>query len=434
MTAAVEMRPTERRFDATPRADEDSNQADRPGVLIFGGGGDNAENFAGALKQIGQTHDIHIADQHDVDPNRIPHHELHRVDTEPGRARIQALIAAHAIKFAYVSTPPSSHVKIAVPLLNDIAEGKLDTLDKDGNVIDTGTLALTKPIASDREGMYMLDEMIEKANERIRARLGDLADIVSDPVWIHDHYLFKKVFGVVVEQLAESTNKLGRPVSIEIDIQEEDLVERPEAFGNGALDDLNIHGLAMRHRMIQAINESERYTVADGMTFTLERFQYENPDPEKAHLPENVETGFEVVCMTTVTDKVTGMIHTLPVTIRGGKGLRNRKTVDVNFMNDETGEKSTLSIDLQAKEVTSVPSAVEDLFPVREFDDNGYGASLAEVFQGGRPERGLQPYDEARLVADQHAGIRDSIGKHDRPTPYPLRVGGRLLQSILQGA
>lgn len=378
-------------------------------TVIIVGAGQNTAHMSESIGRLSQEHPLHVFEVNepliDVAPDR-----LHYTNTEHGRRSSEALLGSGAVHAAYLSVIPMLHKPLLDTYLAHAGEGRLDFV------------VLPKPFAQSVEELREMRVMLKNAVAR-RQEIDPSYDPEANPIlFIHEHYKEKGAWHELREQLNKVTERLGRLESVDIDIQEARTAEdegRVAAFQGGALEDLGPHVISLGLDVQSSINTTDRYAIPDRSTTSVERFRYEDSD-----LPQGVETSFIVHGQTSLIDKERREVHDVDFTWRGGKGLVNKKDATLTFIHPDTGERSVIVVDLRANTL-AVPEVVRDLFPITEFDDNGYGYSVESGLNGGDPHQSFQHIDEAAIVTKWQQALRNQGRKH---APRIHRRGTELRQ------
>ncbi len=376
-------------------------------VQVFGGGA-NSEHFGGALRELQEIRPVELFEVRDIDPTRVPHDVLYRLDENEGRERADRALGAEAIS-AYLSLVPRMHVEAIKQQLQRVGKGIL------------GFVVVAKPAVQTIGEMKAVDAAITAA-ELDRKANGIDTDIA--PLYVHEHYIVKGAWNAMRERLGAVMDELGRLESAVVNIEEARTVEsegREAAFEGGALEDLGPHVISIGLDVERAFNESRRYKNSGSSTLNLERYRYAD-----SVLPDDVETGFVVHGTTIVTDEsatIPGRMHyELPFKWQGGKGLEDKKCVQLTFVHPDTNERSTVTVDLQRNSL-DVPDAVAHLFEQTQFTDNGYGDVVKHGLNGDTPGESFQDWETARKVIK----IAEHIRRQD---DTPLKVYQREGKSL----
>lgn len=393
----------------------------RSAIVIYGGGA-NTEHFGSAIDALGVDHDVHIVEIRK--PNRpFPLARLHLVNTPEGQQRVEELYESdEGVHTAYGSLVPSMHVDFLTKQLEYIGDGKLDFV------------VVSKPAVEDSKQMREVRAAKRAAEEKLRLRFGPEYVAEHPTVFVHEHYLEKGAVVALNEQLGRAAERLGRPSRVDMYIEEARTAEaegRVRAFGGGFLD-LHAHLLSMGLGIQSAINTTGRWEIPDTSLSSVERFRYEGSE-----LPEDVETGFIIDGNSTIIDTENGGTeYDLPFTWSGGKGLKDRKEIVIEFVQPDTGEVSVIRADLR-NNILEVPESVSDLFPRTEFDDNGYGPSVKfglDGLNGGNPRTSFQEWDVAERVVKWGEALA-RIGQAEPPHVYPKdKIGKTSLRELSQAS
>lgn len=370
----------------------------RRDIVIIVGAGQNTAHMGESIERLSREHPVHVFEVNtpliSIDPNR-----LHMTNTEEGRASARHLLGSGAVHATYLSVIPKLHAPMLEEHLGYAGEGLIDFT------------VLPKPFAQNVQEMRAMRAILRAAVER-RKEIDPTYDPDADPlVYIHEHYKEKGAWHELRERLNQVTTRLGRLESVNVNIQEAQTAEdegRVAAFQGGALEDLGPHVISLGLDVQSSINTTDRYTIPNQSKTSVERFRYEDSD-----LPDGVETSFIVRGQTTIIDKERDEAHSVAFTWQGGKGLVNKKDATLTFIHPDTGERSTIVVDLRSNAL-SVPEAVADLFPVTEFEDNGYGYSVESGLNGGDPRRSFQHVSEAEVVTKWQQALQNQ-GRRQPP-------------------
>jgi hypothetical protein len=272
-----------------------------------------------------------------------------------------------------------------------------------------GFVVVAKPAVQTIEEMRAIDTILEEVQTERRALFGDEADALPAPLWVHEHYDVKDAWEAVRDQLPQMMDVLGRLEKASVTIQEARTVEsegREKAFEGGALEDLGPHVISIGLGVEKAFSRNERYSSSNKSSLSLERYRYED-----SVLPDGVETGFIIKGSTTIVDHMADdASYELPFVWQGGKGLEDKKTIEFSFVHPDTGERSTVVVDLQRNTIEA-PEAVAHLFPQTEFTDNGYGEVVERGLNGEDPAGSFQDWETARKVIKIGAFARRLSGE-----------------------
>ena len=388
--------------------DEHINESRRDTVVIVGAG-QNTAHMGDSIERLSQEHPVHVFEVNEPLIEVTPDH-LHMTNTERGRDSAARLIGSGAVHAVYLSVIPKLHAPLLEEYLAHAGEGHIDFA------------VLPKPFAQNVIELREMRAMLAAATAR-RKQIDPSYNPETNPMlFIHEHYKEKGAWHELRERLNQVTKRLGRLESVDIDIQEARTAEeegRVAAFQGGALEDLGPHVISLGLDVQSSINTTDRYAIPDRSTTSVERFRYEDSD-----LPEGVETSFIVRGQTTIIDRTRNEQHGVDFTWRGGKGLVNKKDATLTFIQPDTGERSVIVVDLRANTL-AVPEAVRELFPITEFDDNGYGYSVESGLNGGDPHRSFQHIAEAEIVTKWQQALRNQGSKH---APQLHRRGSELRQ------
>ena len=372
-------------------------------AVVVVGAGQNTLHMGRPLDDLNQLHPVHVVEVGEplipVEPDR-----LHLVNTPEGQESIAKLIGSGAVRTAYCSLVPSRHMPFLEEYLGYVKDGKVDRL------------VVAKPVVPTVADMKTVDALVKA----IEARRGPEQGPV---LYVHEHYIEKGAWHALREQLPKVTERLGRLSSVTVTIQEQRTVEdegRTAALAGGALEDLGPHVISLGLDIQNEINKTT-YTIPDRSRTAMNRFRYGDSE-----LPEGVETGFSINGDTEIIDS-DGTAYNLPFAWRGGKGLQNEKEVVLTFTHPETGEDTTVVVDLSSNTLR-VPLSINDLFPEKKFDDNGYGAVVERGLNGGDPADSFQSWKDAKVVTKWIQALKNQ----DPPLyEYPLGASLEELESRL---
>ncbi|HET6747336.1 MAG TPA: hypothetical protein VFH06_04490 [Candidatus Saccharimonadales bacterium] len=389
-----------------------NNTRENRSVQVFGGGA-NTEHFGSALKGLQEIRPVELFEVRDIDPARVPHDVLYRLDEYEGRERADRALGTEAIS-AYLSLIPQMHVDAIKQHLRRVGKGLL------------GFVVVPKPAVRTISEMREVDDAIAEAEAERKAN-GIDAD--TDPLYVHEHYVVKGAWKAMREKLGEVMDVLGRLESAVVTIEEARTVEgegRVAAFEGGALEDLGPHVISIGLDVEQAFYASKRYKNVGNATLSLERYKYAD-----SVLPSEIETGFIVHGTTTIIDEQATiperMHYELPFRWQGGKGLDDKKCVRLDFVDPDTSERNTVVVDLQRNSLT-IPEAVEHLFEQTQFTDNGYGEVVKSGLNGDTPEGSFQDWDTARKVVK----ITEHIRRQDEVSPKVYARNGAVSLDALR--
>jgi hypothetical protein len=386
---------------------------DKP-TQVFGGGA-NSEHFGGALEDIRKRRPVQLFEVRHIDPARVPHDVLYRLDEPEGREQADRALGAEAIS-AYLSLVPQMHVEAIKQQLQRVGRGLL------------GFVVVSKPAVRNIQEMLDVDEAIEIAEIERKAN-GIAAEVA--PLYVHEHYVVKGAWSAMREKLGEVMDELGRLESATVTIEEARTVEsegRVAAFEGGAFEDLGPHVISIGLDVERAFNESKRYKNSGTAKLNIERYRYAD-----SVLEEDIETGFIVHGTTTITDEMATipkrMHYELPFRWQGGKGLEDKKCVQLTFTHPDTNERSTIVVDLQRNSL-DIPEKIAHLFEQTQFTDNGYGDVVRSGLNGDTPETSFQDWDTARKVIK----IAEHIRRQDKTAPKVYLREGKSLDVLSQVA
>lgn len=394
-------------------ATHDREEADftnsRRDTVVVVGAGQNTAHMGDSIARLSQEHPLHVFEVSqpliEVSPDN-----LHMTNTEAGYQSAEALLGSRAVHAVYLSVIPLLHKPLLDKYLGHAGEDEIDFI------------VLPKPFAQNVQELRDMRSMLKDAIARRQQIDPSYNPEIKPMLFIHEHYKEKGAWHELRERLNQVTAQLGRLESVDIDIQEARTAEdegRVAAFQGGALEDLGPHVISLGLDVQSSINTTDRYAIPNRSTTSIERFRYEDSD-----LPEGVETSFIVHGQTTLVDKERREVHDVAFTWRGGKGLVNKKDATLTFIHPDTGERSVIVVDLRANTL-AVPEGVRDLFPVTEFDDNGYGYSVESGLNGGDPHQSFQHIDEAAIVTKWQQALSNQGRKQ---TPKIHRRGSELRQ------
>ena len=389
-------------------------------VRILGGGA-NSEHFGSALRQVREERPVELYEMRDIDPKRVPHDVLYNLGEQEDRQAAERALGERALA-TYISLVPRLHVDAMKEHLRRVGKDVL------------GFVVVAKPAVQTIDEMREIDTVVKEVEAERRHLLGDEADHLPTPLWVHEHYDKKKAWDVGRIALPELMNVLGRLESASVVIEEAQTIEyegRQLAFEGGALEDLGPHVISIGLGVEEAFNRSERYESSNKSSLAIERYRYEDTE-----LKEGVETGFVIKGLTTINDRVTGESYELPFKWQGGKGLgevadpdnpraKDKKLVTFNFIHPDTEKKTTVVIDLQRNTIQA-PEEVAHLFPQTQFTDNGYGEVVRQGLTGGDPAQSFQDWPTARKVIKIGHFTRTLI----KSPPITYRQDGRSLDDL----
>jgi predicted dehydrogenase len=399
---------TEQLPAAHDREESDFTGQKRDTVVIVGAG-QNTAHMGDSIARLSLEHPLHVFEVSqpliDVNTDR-----LHMTNTEEGHRSAEALLGSRAVHAVYLSVIPLLHKPLLDKYLGHAGENEIDFV------------VLPKPFAQNVQELRDMRSMLRAAIARRQEIDPSYNPEASPMLFIHEHYKEKGAWHELRERLNQVTGRLGRLESVDIDIQEARTAEdegRVAAFQGGALEDLGPHVISLGLDVQSSINTTDRYAIPNRSTTTVERFRYEDSE-----LPEGIETSFIVHGQTAIVDQERGEAHSIDFTWRGGKGLVNKKDATLTFIHPDTGERSTIVVDLRANTL-AIPDAVRDLFLITEFDDNGYGYSVESGLNGGDPHQSFQHIDEAAIVTKWQQALRNQGSKQ---APIIHRRGSELRQ------
>jgi len=358
-----------------------TEQTPRKAALVVGAGA-NTAHMEKPLRGVAQRLDLHVFEvappQIEVNPDR-----LHMTNTDEGQRSAAELLGSKTVGTVLLSLVPELHERKIVEFLRYAGDGLVHDI------------VVPKPLVQTIEELRTVRYALKDAIAR-RRQIDPSYDPNKDPMLrVQEHYRDKEAW-VVYRLLHEQVMaRLGRLESASIDIQEMRTAEdegRVVAFRGGALEDLGPHVISLGLDTQIATNATRHYTIADHSETSIERFRYEDSE-----LPEGVETGFIIHGKTILKDNERDEAHDLNFTWRGGKGLVDKKEVRLTFVDPDTDVRSTVVIDLKTNTII-VPEAIQDLFPVTQFEDNGYGHCVEVGMIGDDPLRSFQPFEMASIV------------------------------------
>lgn len=404
--AAPTLYPEYKNEDTPPQDEEDyaDETLPRRHAVVIRGGGQNTKHFGPALARLNEQHPVHVvevAQPHiPVAPDR-----LHLIHTPKGAESIEQLFGGGTVRAVYNSLVPHLHEQTLIEDLERVGRGQVDFV------------VVAKPAVRNLQEMRAVDLAKAAAEEQLRLLRGAEPDLAADILYVHEHYIEKGAWHELREKLGVVTERLGRLSNVIIDIEEAQTIEsegRKEAFAGGALEDLGPHVISLGLNIQSSINSTDRYSIPNRSTTTVDRFRY-----HESELPSEVETGFVIRGETHIIDgENDDAVHDLGFIWRGGKGLVDKKEVLLEFVHPDTGESSVITVDLKTNTLL-LPESVQDLFPITQFDDNGYGYVVESGLNGGGPERSFQSWDEARIVtkwSHQLASKKSTIVPHAQGT------------------
>jgi hypothetical protein len=360
-------------------------------AVVIVGAGPNTEHLyeAGALPELMRTRPVFVFEEGEP---RIPTPDGQLINTrfQAGDPQTEALMRSGGVHSMYLSVPPGAHLPLILYGLELAGEGFINRI------------VVPKPLVTSEEEARVVALAVRQAESR-RRELGIPMPRVGDEdksfLYIHEHYQRKASWYEFRKQLAEVSNRLGRLQSVSIGIEEAVTIEeegRQRAFAGGALEDLGPHVTSDVFDVAYAINEGGRYSVSNQSETWVERFRYEGSE-----LPEDVATGFIVHGTSPIVDNERGERHEVEFTLLGGKGVSNRKEAVLTFVDPETGEESTVTVDLKKNRIIIPPELddkIGDLFPQTEFTENGYGPITLTGLNGGDPDLSFQHPSQARIA------------------------------------
>ncbi len=154
---------------------------DEPAQIV--GGGANTEHFAGALEGVRERRKVELFERRDIDPDRVPYDVLYNLDKEEGRQAGERALGERAL-VAYISLVPRYHLEAIETHLRRVGKGLL------------GFVVVAKPAVQTIDEMRQTDAMVAEAEAERRQLLGDEADSLPAPLWVHEHYDRKKAWEV----------------------------------------------------------------------------------------------------------------------------------------------------------------------------------------------------------------------------------------------
>jgi hypothetical protein len=387
---------------------EETDFTEQPNTVLIVGAGDNVRNMEVAVGAVAARRNLQVFERRTPLIPVSPDH-LHLTNTEEGRRSAAALLGSKTVDVALLSLVPQYHESALTEYLGYAGDG------------DIRRIVIPKPLVQDVDELRRVRRAHKAAIAR-RQQIDPSYDPETDPmIRVHEHYRDKGSWRAYCEQHEHVSERLGRLESASIDIQEAQTAEdegRVLAFSGGALEDLGPHAISLGLEMQSLINSAGRYTIADRSSTSVERFRYEGSE-----LPEGVETGFVIRGTTPIRDNQRNETHSVDFAWCAGKGLVDKKEVRLTFVHPDTGVRSVVIIDLKTNRLT-VPDVIKDLFPVTEFDDNGYGHSI-EVGLSEGIHQSFQPLSEAETVVIWQQALRNQGSKH---SPTIHRRGSELRQ------
>lgn len=392
---------TETLSAAHDRKEINFTKARRRRAALVVGAGANTAHMEGPLRGVAQQLDLHVFEvappQIEVDSDH-----LHMTNTVEGQRTATELLGSKTVGTVLLSLVPELHETKIVEFLGYAGEGLIHDI------------VVPKPLVQTVEELRIVRYALRDAIAR-RRQIDPSYDPDKDPmIRIQEHYRDKEAW-VIYRLLHEQVMaRLGRLESASIDIQEARTAEdenRVLAFRGGALEDLGPHVISLGLDTQIATNATQRYTIADRSETSIKRFRYENSE-----LPEDVETGFVIHGKTILRDNERNEAHDLDFIWRGGKGLVDKKEVRLMFVHPDTGARSLIVIDLKANTIV-VPEEIQDLFPVTQFEDNGYGHCVEVGMIGDDPLHSFQPFAMASVVTVWQQALRKQ-GQASMPLPH----------------
>lgn len=396
-------------LETMPRPNSDVGHEAKKKLLIIGPGA-NANNLRKAPGGLSESdhHDIYYAGVSTAEPAfEIEEGHLYEIDTEEGQDRMQRLLADKAFHATYDSTPEWLHKNNIVRGVGEIAEGH-------GNLY-----VVTKPVVENLEQARDVRAALIAADRRMQERLGDAYDPEQKPSFllVHEHYLTKGAWHAIRMQLNDVCDLLGRLESAEVHIQEHRTAKeegRAEVVGSGAFKDMGPHTLSLGLDVQEVINANPRgqFLITDKTKTDVDFIRHDD-----SGLPIGIETGFRIRGVTQVIDKTNADTHDLTFVWTGGKGLIDKKEVRLTFVHPDSGKRNTIVVDLIANKL-DIPNEVSHLFPTTQFEDNGYGASVAAGLNGGNPRDHFQSYWAAEKVVLWGGKLTEKGRAKGEPIPY----------------
>jgi hypothetical protein len=368
-------------------------------TLIVGGGYNSLHMYEnGGLDHV----DYDVAD---IAEPRLPVAEdrLHIVDTPEGQAELIKLVEAGTFRSVYGSVIPALHMEFIETYLEQVAAGNVEFV------------VVSKPAVETLEEMIAVDMILKNAVEAVQERLGNDYDAAKNPLLlIHGHYSVKGAWRAFENQLPGLIEQLGRPVSMAINIQEAKTDDdRVGALSGGIIRDLGTHASTLAQAAFERINETGRYRISNSGDTEIRRFRHE----DSKITDETVETGFIVKRRSTLTSHEEGdeaTTHSFDIYAGAAKGTHNRK--DVIFTFEKNGVQTEVTMNLSTNTL-DVPDSAAYLFPVTQYDDNGYGHIVEEGFNGDTPSKSFQSWEKNRNIIKWVAFL-GRLGLEHTPMPY----------------
>lgn len=381
------------------------------GVYVAGALGANAENLRGALTRLATQHSLYLGDI--CEPTRelpVPSDHFYVVDPEAHDEpeEIREKIENGEIHAVYGSLREVDHKEFLLRQLGYAARGLIKLI------------VIPKPALRDIAEMREVDAAVKVAR----------ASGYEFKLVVHEHIAERGAWHAFREKLPELVDVLGRLTKFDVSIQEARTIEaegRTKALEEGVYRDLFAHGGTLLEETRAAINKNGRYDIANRSELSMQRFRYEGSE-----LAEGVETGFALHGETRITDTDPqfghDQVYSVLYNVYASKGAVDDKRAVATFVNDE-GIESTITINLAKISSIDAPDIVRHLFPITEFDDDGYGRVVEAGLYGGDPEESFQLYTDARVIIKWEAEIEN---KKKYESPIQIHPQGVSLEELSQ--